>query len=209
MNFRRLSTVQKTHRWSFVMDVSHIGLTLCNCGRVSYVLSRKIRISPRFDNYIHDILPSKIVPWHFRFTAITAHSRVFFGKLDFLYNQEFSAHGKNVYYTIKCGVETTAFRIVYVQSAKLCGPRSNRLNSICKVYFWPLLHKLCNDCVASTYFREQNCIHTSLQSWARRWGISGLWKLRMQYRRHSHAFRFRVQKTRKFKLYFAVSNHFL
>ena len=127
----------------------------------------------------------------------------------FLYNQEFSAHGKNVYYTIKCGVETTAFRIVYVQSAKLCGPRSNRLNSICKVYFWPLLHKLCNDCVASTYFREQNCIHTSLQSWARRWGISGLWKLRTQYRRHSHAFRVRVQKTRKFKLYFAVSNHFL
>ena len=39
--------------------------------------------------------------------------------------QEYSAPGINVYCTIKCGVETISLRIVCVQIAKLCGPRSN------------------------------------------------------------------------------------
>jgi hypothetical protein len=37
----------------------------------------------------------------------------------------YSQPGNNVYYTIKCGVETAALRIVSVDSAVPCGPRSN------------------------------------------------------------------------------------
>lgn len=54
------------------------------------------------------------------------HTTAFsFGTLDFIYNQEFSAPGKNIYYTVRCGLETSALRIVCVESAKVCGPRSN------------------------------------------------------------------------------------
>ena len=42
-------------------DASHIGFMLSNCGRVRYDLSRKIRISTQFDNYIHGILSSQVL----------------------------------------------------------------------------------------------------------------------------------------------------
>jgi len=39
--------------------------------------------------------------------------------------QEYSAPSKNIYYTIECGVQRIALRIVRIQIAKLCGLRSN------------------------------------------------------------------------------------
>ena len=54
------------------------------------------------------------------------HTSAFsFGTLHFLFNEEFSAPGKNIYFTVTCGVETNTLRIVCVQSAKLCVPLSS------------------------------------------------------------------------------------
>ena len=49
---------QKTYRSRYVMENSHIGLMLNDCGRVRYVLGRKIRISPKYDKHLHITLTS-------------------------------------------------------------------------------------------------------------------------------------------------------
>jgi hypothetical protein len=48
-----------------------------------------------------------------------------FESLDFLFMPVYSTPGDNVYCTVRCGVETVAVRIVCVDFAVPCGPRSN------------------------------------------------------------------------------------
>jgi len=73
-------------------------------------------MSPQFDNYLQRTLPSKLSFNMSVLLQLKNTSLFSFGTLDFFYNQEFSAPGKNIYYTVKCGFETTALRIVCLRS---------------------------------------------------------------------------------------------
>lgn len=55
------------------------------------------------------------------------HTSVFFSldSLGFSFVPDYSIPGKNIYYAVKYGVETTALRLVCIESAKPCGPRYN------------------------------------------------------------------------------------
>ena len=98
---------------------------LCNCGRACLYIGGKPESHPELITMYIAYYPQK---WYSDISVLLQlqHNHAFsFGSLDFLYMQEYSAPGKNIYYTIECGVKRIAIRIACVQNAKLYGLRSN------------------------------------------------------------------------------------
>lgn len=116
----------KKHIAEVLLWMAHtLGLCCVIAGDYAMYLAGKLASQP-------DLITMYISYYPQEWTSDTSvllqfrHTSAFcFGNLEFLYMQEYSAPGKNIYYTIKCGDVITAFRIVCVQSAKLCSPRSN------------------------------------------------------------------------------------